>query len=167
MDFNNVNEASGGDMIKPGHKGVFTISKVEDTANSNGKQYLAVTFDSPDGGLRHSFYTSQAALPRIKHLWSKATQSELEGNVTEQQIITGLTGKSVGLKITGRIGNNGKTYPDLSFGGFACLPADIDSLEFTKKEQDDIEKALANLEAQASSAADAEPATDTSAADNF
>jgi hypothetical protein len=158
MDFNNVNEASGGDMVKPGYKGIFAITEVKDEKNTNDKQYLGITFTCADGSMRHSFYTSKAALPRIQHLWKKATQSDLTGNVTEQQIIAGLTGKNVGLKVTGRIGNNGKTYPDLSFGGFACVatPEELELLVFTKREEEDIAAALANLENQASSSADVE-----------
>jgi hypothetical protein len=170
MDFDNVNEAAGGDLIKPGYKGIFTISEVKDEKNANEKQYFGITFTCDDGSFKQQFYTSQPALPRIKHLWSRATQSELSGQVTEQQIIAGLTGKKVGLKVSGRVGSNGKTYPDLSFGGFACVatPEELEALQFTKKEKEDIEAALANLATQEAENADSETGSQPApAADNF
>lgn len=170
MNFDNVNEASGGELVKPGTKAIFTIAEVKDAKNTNEKEYFAVNFSSEDGNFTEQFYKSTGALPRLVHLWGKANPtSPLTGDVTEAQIIAGLTGKKVGLKVGGRIGTNGKTYPNLSFGGFACEPTQeaLNALEFTKREKEEIEAALANLATQAADNADSETGSETASADNF
>jgi hypothetical protein len=159
MNFSNVKEATGGEMVLPGTKAIFTIESVEHGTSTNGKDYLLVNFTSEAGSFKHYFYLVDGALSRIQHLWKHSHGgNELSGEVSIEGLIAGLKGKRVALKVTGRIGNNGKTYPDLPFGGFAADATEegLASLEFSAREQNDIVAALKNLQNQSVQTADAE-----------
>jgi len=161
LNFDGVQDAKGGDMVLPGTKAIFTIAEVEHgTSTNKGTPYLKMKFLSDDGAsFTHSFYLSEKALSRIQHLWKHSHGGEeLKGQVTIEGLIAGFKGRKVGLKVTGMIGNNGKTYPDLPFGGFACDPTAeaLEELQFTSTEQADIAKALENREKQSVNNADIE-----------
>ena len=171
MNFDGVEEAQSG-MTAPGTKGIFKITKVEAKTNMNGKEYLAITFESEDGSsFTHMFYWTEKAVSRIQHLWKHATGTKLEGEVAIQQVIAGLTGKKVGLKVIGRIGTNGRSYPDLSYGGFACdaTAEEVAKLQFTATEQRAVDAALENAQNQGVENADSEAPTPeaTATADDF
>jgi hypothetical protein len=109
--------------VKPGAQ-VLTVKEVESLSNSNGKEYLKVTFESDKGGtFPQQFYLTPAALPRIQHLMKNFTGSELVGNVSTDQMIAKLVGTSANCIVDGetKLNNNQKvvTYPILRFRGFA------------------------------------------------
>ena len=168
LNFNGVQEAQGGDMVLPGTKAIFTVAEVESGESSQkGTPFLKVKFVANDGAsFTHSFYLVEKALSRLQHLWKHThAGQELSGNVSIEALVTGLKGKKVALKVTGRIGSNGKTYPDLSFGGFAADPTEegLKSLEFTASEQADIAVALENRTKQSVQNADTETIADQQA----
>lgn len=159
MNFDGVEEAQGANYTLPGTIGIFTIKSAEAKTNTNGKEYIQITFENNEGKFSHMFYTSDAAAPRIQHLYKHANGgTALTGQVTTAQVIAGLQGKRVGLKVSGRVGNNGQTYADLGFGGFASDPNEeaLKKLKFNAQEQRNIEAALTNQDNQGVKNADAE-----------
>jgi len=159
MNFNEVKEAEGADFAIPGTKAIFTIASVESDVSKAGKDFLKITFDSAQGGFNHYFYLVEKALSRVQHIWKHSHDGEmLTGDVTPEALVAGFVNKKVGLKLTGRIANNGKSYADLSFGGFACDPTDeaLEALEFTKAELRDIDACNSNNEAAVPANADTE-----------
>ena len=141
FNFDNVDEVSGG-YSQPGTIAVFTVDGVEFGTSDNGKDYMEVNFkENPSTSLKHRFYMSEGALPRVQSLYKAAVGNKLEGqNVSEAMIIAGLQGKQIALKVTAKI-NDGKVYSDLPFGGFCKPAAQISELAFTAKEAGELEDA--------------------------
>lgn len=145
LNFDSVGEAEEMNIVQPGTKAIFKIIKGEGKQNANGKDYLELTFQQDTGAeFRHQFYLSPKALPRIQHLYKAVTGSKIQGAITVEGIIAALMNKKFAMKVTGRVGSNGKTYCDLSFGGFAAPVDKLDELAFTPKEQQSIDEALEN-----------------------
>jgi hypothetical protein len=163
-NFSDVQEAQGSSMVLPGTIGIFTIKNAEEGTSKNGKEFVAIEFESAEGSsFKHTFYLVEKALSRIQHLWKHTHEGNLlSGDVTTKALVAGFIGKKVGLKVSGRISNNGKSYSDLAFGGFACDPTEdkVNELNFTPQEKKNIEDALNNMNNQSVSNADKE--TDTS-----
>jgi hypothetical protein len=163
INFKGVEEAKEKVMTRPGTIGVFKISDVKfGTTKNKGTYYMGVTFSRKEDEFQHSFFLSQAALPRIVSLVKHAAGVKLDDdNVLEEKLITLLKGKDLALKVTGRIDEtSGRAYADLSFGGFSKEPARIDELAFSQKE---IElNHLADKAYAAGAAAKPEAATTTS-----
>lgn len=160
FNFDGVDEASEKEFTMPGVKGVFSISKVEFATSKNGKDYGEVTFDNVVSHFRHRFYMSEGAISRMQTVYKAATggQALIGNNVAESAIIAALTGKQVALKVVGRVGNDGKGYADLSFGGFAKMPGQLAELEFTPKEKELIQAAKAATANQVAASPDTEAA---------
>lgn len=141
FNFDNVPEASEKGLTDPGTKAVFTITKVEFDTSKNGKDFGEVTFDEGQSSFWHRFYMSEGAVSRMQTLYKAALGVPLSGDVNEEQIKAALTNKRVALKVIGRVGTDGKGYPDLSFGGFAKPEAQLAELEYTPKELELIQAA--------------------------
>lgn len=145
IDFSKYESAKGGaGLTAPGTIAVFKLKEVEVFAEPGKTPRYQVTFEESDGGpsFKHSFFITDKAIPRFRYLMEKALQSEDLGNMEEAQIITGLTGKELGLKVSGEISKDGKGFPTLSFGGFASSPAEVGTLKLTRKEEGDVQAAL-------------------------
>lgn len=157
MNFDKVEEAQGGSMVMPGTKAIFTIGDIENGVSTGGKDFLKIKFESEVGSFSHYFYLSEGALSRVQHLWKHShDETPLTGDVSIEGLIAGFKDKKVALKVTGRIAQNGKTYPDLAFGGFAAGVADLETLDFSPREQSEITAALANMQNQPVAQADTE-----------
>lgn len=147
INFKGVEKAKESTMTRPGVIDVFEIKEVKfDTTPKKGTYYMGVSFSRKADNFSHSFFLSEKALPRVKSLVEYATGKSLEEELQEDQLIALLTGKKLGLKVTGKIDpENGRAYPDLSFGGFGCIAADVEKLVFNEVELEKNEKAKAAL----------------------
>lgn len=165
LDFNNVSEASDAIYTEPGTIDSFLIQDVTFGESSNGKGYIECNFKQDNGSsFKHRFYTSSGALPRIQSLWKTVNGATLSGQVGEEQIVAGLKGKKLALKVTARIAEDtGRAYADLPFGGFCKTVDKMSELSFTSAEQEAIHAGRASMTASIASSADKEvpaPAND-------
>lgn len=143
LNFSGVEEAKELRMTPPGTIDVFKIQKVEFNASKNkGTMYMGVQFSRKEDGFQHSFFLTEKALPRIQSLVKAATGKALDGEMEEQGMISMLEGKEIALRVTGKISENGKGYPDLPFGGFAKPAKQKDELTFSVTEKAQIAKTL-------------------------
>jgi hypothetical protein len=143
LDFSTAAEATasqGSTLVRPGTIDKFTVEKVEIKTvgeGDNAKDVANVTFTSASGNLRESFFITQNALPRIKHLLSQFLRKPFETQMTYDQLVAtlnGLVGTSAYLRVTGKLNTDkGTVYPNLPFGGFAAQSAE--ELSWTPKEQ--------------------------------
>lgn len=138
INFKGVAEAQEKTMTRAGVIDVFTISDVKfDSTKNKGTYYCGVKFERKNDSFSHSFFLSEKAVGRLKSLIKAATGKELEEEVYEDQISKMLLGAKVALKVTGKIDTeNGRAYPDLSFGGFAKPAEKIGDLSFSDQEND-------------------------------
>jgi hypothetical protein len=145
LNFDGINEAEEMNIVAPGTIALFQVIKGEKKSNANGKDYLELTFQQDTGSeFRHQFYLSKGALPRIQHLYKAITGNKIEGAMTVEGLVQAFKSKKFAMKVTGRVGNNGKSYCDLSFGGFAAPADKLNELSFTPKEQAAIDEAIEN-----------------------
>lgn len=165
-NFDGVNEASERAMTQPGTIDIFKIAKIEFSQTKNNlKDYMKTTFENKDTGFIHNFFmTNEQTLSRIQSLAKACTGGPLKGEVTNPQLKALFVGKTVALKVTGRVGDNGKGYPDLSFGGFAKPASQLGELSFTAKEQENIDAAKEAIRAAHITNADNESAPPPTAA---
>lgn len=164
LNFKGVEEA-GRPLTSPGTKDVFTLkSVVFGASKEKGTASMTVEFIQRNelSGFKESFYITEKAMGRIQHLVSRTTGTKLDGDVTEEQMIAKLQGKKIGLKVIGRVGQDGNGYPCLPYGGFACKPEEVNNLEFTPQEQNAINAALKAAEEARSKGADSEGSSSSS-----
>jgi hypothetical protein len=142
LDFSTAAEAvaSQTSLVRPGTIDKFTVEKLEIKSvgeGDNAKDVANVTFTSASGNLRESFFITQAALPRIKHLLSQFLRKPFETQMSYDQLVAtlnGLVGTSAYLRVTGKLNTDkGTVYPNLPYGGFAAQSAE--ELSWTPKEQ--------------------------------
>ena len=143
LDFSTAAEATasqGSTLVRPGTIDKFTVEKVEIKTvgeGDNAKDVANVTFSSASGNLRESFFITQNALPRIKHLLSQFLRKPFETQMTYDQLVAtlnGLEGTSAYLRVFGKLNTDkGTVYPNLPFGGFAGQTAE--ELTWSAKEQ--------------------------------
>lgn len=157
MNFDNIETASERIMTQPGTIGVFKIAKVEfGESKQKGTKYLKMIFEDKNSSFNHSFYMVEKALSRLQSLAKAVLGAELRGDNSNEQLIAKFTGKQVALKVTGQVSDQGKGYPNLSFGGF-CKPAgEVQFLEFNSKEDEEIEAAKAAMARNTTATADVE-----------
>lgn len=143
FDFTGVEAASEKTLTSPGTRAVFKCSEVKFDISQNGKDFMEVTFDNNSSSFRHRFYMTEGAYPRVQFLHKAIYNGdELTGAVNETQLIAKFKDKEVALKVGGRVGNDGKGYPDLGFGGFAKHPTRLAELEYSTAEQAAVDEAL-------------------------
>lgn len=143
LDFSTAAEATasqGSTLVRPGTIDKFTVEKVEVKTvgeGDNAKDVANVTFTSASGTLRESFFITQNALPRIKHLLSQFLRKPFETQMTYDQLIAtlnGLVNTSAYLRVFGKLNTDkGTVYPNLPYGGFAGQSAE--ELVWSPKEQ--------------------------------
>jgi hypothetical protein len=143
LDFSTATEAvasQGSTLVRPGTIDKFTVEKLEIKSvgeGDNAKDVANVTFTSASGNLRESFFITQAALPRIKHLLSQFLRKPFETQMSYDQLVAtlnGLVNTSAYLRVTGKLNTDkGTVYPNLPYGGFAAQSAE--ELSWTPKEQ--------------------------------
>jgi hypothetical protein len=143
LDFSTATEAvasQGSTLARPGTIDKFTVEKVEIKEVGTGdsaKDVANVSFTSASGNLRESFFITQAALPRIKHLLSQFLRKPFETQMTYEQLVAtleGTVGQSAYLRVFGRLNTEkGTVYPNLPFGGFAAQTEE--ELSWSAKEQ--------------------------------
>lgn len=157
FNFDNVQAAAEKIMTPPGTIGVFKMSKIEfGTSKQKGTAYMKVTFDDKESSFNHSFYLVPKALSRVQAL-AEAVGKSLSGNMSDELLTKTFLDKELALKVTGQVSDNGKGYPNLSFGGFCKPKNEVQFLSFNRVEQEEIEIAKAALSRNASSTADQEP----------
>lgn len=160
LNFTNVSAPVEKTMTKPGTIGVFKIENIEFAAASTGTEYMQVTFDNGDSSFKERFFLTEKSLGRVKALWSDVVGNELEGNVTYEQLSSGLSNKSVGLKVSGRVNaETGRGYPSLPYGGFSKPASEVGKLSFSNSQKEDIEAALKAIANSASSTPDDDTVT--------
>lgn len=148
IDFTGVDIAGAG-MTQPGTKGIFVIKDLKfglSSVKSTAQVEITYAEEGPQGKgtiteFKKAYFFSEKALPSLQTLVKAVTGSKMEGKMTQEQFEAKMKGKRVALKVTGRVGSNGGGYPELSFGGFCAPVAELESLAFTKREQDDIDAA--------------------------
>lgn len=115
----------------------FGESKVKKTP------YMSVTTESENGALHtEEYYLSQKALPKLKHLMEDGLgcdQSQLDRDITEEQMRSLLVGKKVRLKFSGeeylRKDQTLGIKVVIGFGNFAesiKVPKDKSSLSYSE-----------------------------------
>lgn len=143
LDFSTAAEATasqGSTLVRPGTIDKFTVEKVEIKEvgeGENAKDVANISFTSASGSLRESFFITQNALPRIKHLLSQFLRKPFETQMSYDQLVAtlnGLVGTSAYLRVFGKLNaDKGTVYPNLPFGGFAAQ--NEEELVWTPKEQ--------------------------------
>jgi hypothetical protein len=137
FNFKGVEEVKDKSMTRPGTIALFKISAVKFApSEQKGTLYMGVTFSRKEDEFSHRFYMTEKALGRVKSLVKHAAAADLnDENVTQERLIALLTGKELAVKVTARIDEeNGKAYPDLSFGGFCQDTDKLSDLAFNNKE---------------------------------
>jgi hypothetical protein len=158
LNFDNVTAAAEKIMTPPGTIDVFKISKVEFGSSKNKQTgFMKLTFENKDSSFNHSFYFSEKALPRIQSL-AEALGSKLAGAMTDESLTARFLNKEIGLKVTGQVSDQGKGYPNLSFGGFCKPKTEVQFLAFNSKEKEEIEAAKSAMARNSSNTADQEEA---------
>lgn len=143
LNFDGVEEASKGYTL-PGTKGIFEIKSVTTGESSEKKTpFLKVHFEDDSSKMDHDFYLTQGALPRIQSLYKAIFGKLITGQINPTTLATELTGKKVGLLVTGKVGSNGKGYNDLDFGNFCFAPANLENVGFSNAQNTRIAEALA------------------------
>lgn len=129
INFNGVESANTGSTFKSVKSGLhtLTITNVEEVTANSGNAGLQVTFESAEAeaAFNHTFWLSQAALPRVVYLVEKFTGSKPEGQISVDSLAASLIGKSKLCVVDGKIvtkEKDGKVYnneyPELRYAGF-------------------------------------------------
>jgi len=159
ISFAGVEEVSDIQYTRPGVIDVFEIEKVEfGNTKNKGTYYMGVTFKRKADQFSHSFFLSEKALPRVKTLVKNATGIVIKDDevVYEEQFVKMLTGRKLGLKVTGSVDEtSGKWYADLAFGGFCKPAANVSDLAFTSDEEEKNRQAAIAATKAATKSADA------------
>ena len=139
VSFNGIEEAvsSFPKLAEPGIA-VYEITGTQVGASSKGTPYLRVAFVNKEAFTKfgESFFLSQDALPRLKHLLIKTgiTMDRIDSIVDTDGVEKALVGKFVRLLVRGEITLDPQgeeiIYPKLGFGAFAENPAEPTKLRF-------------------------------------
>ena len=145
MKFNLSNTKAadeGRSMTEPGTIAVFAIEEIK-YDEKNGKEFFEVTFGRKEDSFREYFYLTEKAAERFVYLYNKIMDTESLPE-DENGIISALTGKSIALKVGGKVNEQtGKGYPSLPYSGYGRKVEQMDELKFSNTELGKVEAAKA------------------------
>jgi hypothetical protein len=162
FSFGGVAAATELELTMPGTIGIFDITKVEFGESKEKKApymrhvYTLKQILDPEtkelkaakpSSFNHDFYLNSAAvMARTQYLHKVMYGTEMTENANVAQLTAKFQGKEIALKVSGKVGDNGKGYPDLAFAGFAKKPEAVKELAFTAQEKGIIARAMAAIE---------------------
>jgi|SRR5882757_5317422 len=134
ITFDNIEENSTSGSTQTTFKQVkkgaqkLTVVKVDEAVNSNGKEYLKVTFrsDKHDADFTDNFYTTLKALPKLMDLITGFTGDKPAGEFSTSDVPALIVGRSANAIVDDVARTNEKDgkvytnyYPTLRFRDFA------------------------------------------------